>query len=186
MKFDKSRLRINTEIEQLIWDGWWLAGGAIRASFADDEEIMDYDLFFKNKLCAAGASIKLEELGYKVIFNCPEGKLTTYKKDNIKVQIITENFYSDVESLINTFDIKACRVVFDGKFIYGYYSSIRDIIKKSIKLHRVDFPAATMKRIAKYIKKGYTLDNQAIKFFIDTIYSAGFAHKDIDRRFYID
>ena len=43
-----------------------------------------------------------------------------------------------------------------------------------------------MKRIQKYIQKGFTLTNKAVDAYIDRIYTAGLWAEDLDRRFYVD
>lgn len=163
----------------------WLGGGAIRAAFAN-EEIADYDMFFGSSLAAAKVEVELESLGAETIFKCPQGKLTTMKYQGMKIQLITEFFYFDMNQLIDTFDITACRFATDGNVIVTRYSSIRDTWKRQINLHRVDFPVATMKRIAKYIKKGYKLTNAAATSFVNGIYDRGRMHLELDDRVYID
>lgn len=176
----------------LIDNTTMLAGGALRSLF-DYGVISDFDLFFKYPTAAWIAKDRLLAENFKVTFQCPEGKLTTLKKEpcyeipaGMKVQLITERWYYDPKELIDTFDINACRMAYDGQNITTCYSSIRDATKKKINLHAVSYPAATMKRIAKYIQKGYTLQNGAVDTFINTVYDAGLEHRELDRRFYID
>ena len=170
---------------KLINNQVWLAGGAIRSAIAR-EPISDYDLFFSNSLTAGQTTLKLEDLGAEIIFKCPQGKLTTYKKDGMKIQCITEDFYSDMNILIETFDITACRYVTDGVTILTKYSSVRDTLKKNINLHVVTYPVATMKRVVKYSNKGYTLTNKAAKMFVQGIYDKGVQRKELNTRVYID
>jgi hypothetical protein len=169
----------------LLNDNVWLAGGAIRSAI-NDEPICDYDLFFRSTIDSFNTIIRLEELGAELVFKCPEGKLTTFKLNGMKIQCITEDYYPSMETLIDTFDITACRYVTDGKVILTYYSSVRDTLKKQINLHRVMYPVATMKRVAKYANKGYTLTSKASKFFVEGIYEKGKTGKELNTRVYID
>jgi hypothetical protein len=163
----------------------WLAGGAIRSAIGR-EPIADYDLFFRNSIAAANTRITLEDRGFEIVFKCPEGKLTTYKKGDMKIQCITENYYNSMQSLIDTFDITACRYVMSDDRVLTSYSAIRDTLKKRINLHRIDNPVATMKRIAKYVSKGYTLTTAASEKFVDSIYEKGVERMELNRRVYID
>lgn len=163
----------------------WLAGGALRAIIAG-EAISDYDLFFRNGLVAAKTRVEIESLGAETIFKCPEGKLTTYMLHGMKIQCITENFYPSMEELIDTFDITACRYATDGTRFISTYSAVRDTLKRKINLHRVDFPVASMKRIAKYANKGYVMTSKAALFFTDLIYQRGQRNEELNTRIYID
>ena len=176
----------------------WLAGGALRTVLDETDIIQDYDLFFKNQLAAKRTELKLEDLGAKVIFKCPQGKLTTLKlpaslakldpheitstDDYMKIQLVTENYYSSVENLLNQFDVTPCRFAYDGTGLYAFYSSIRDVKKKRLGIHAVPFPMATMRRIEKYINKGYKLTRQGIERFVTQISET----ETINGRFYID
>lgn len=167
--------------------GCFLAGGALRACLTDDEQIIDYDLFFTHAQAAEGAKQRLvDHHNAKMVFNCPEGKLTTYMLEgDIKVQCITEMWW-EIDMALDMFDINACRYAFDGFRVFTKYSAVRDTLKKQITLHRVNYPNASMKRIAKYIQKGYKLTNKAVDQFVDRIYTAGAENEFLDQRFYID
>lgn len=169
----------------LLNDKTWLAGGALRSALTS-ALISDYDVFFSNTYESARVEVELEHLGAETVFKCPEGKLTTMTFDGMKIQLITEFFYENMEHLIDTFDITACRFATDGKVMVTKYSSIRDTYKKRINLHRVDFPVATMKRIAKYANKGYTITSKCAKLFVDIVYNRGVADIELDTRVYID
>ena len=178
IKSDEIKKIINLNI---INSTSWLAGGALRASY-NSEEIKDYDMFFKDVLSLNLSKTILENNNYEKIFDCPEGKLTTYKKENIKIQLVSENYYYSCEKLLDEFDITACRYAFDGKYVYCYFSSIRDTKNKKIDFHKITYPMASMKRIQKYIKKGYTLKNKSIEKFINNVKEM----QNINGRFYID
>lgn len=170
----------------LVTDVSWLAGGAIRSAIAK-EPISDYDMFFRSSIAAANTRIALENKGFEIIFKCPEGKLTTYKSGDMKVQCITENYYTDMHELIDSFDITACRYSMDGSDrVLTSYSAIRDTLKKRINLHSIEYPVATMKRIAKYVSKGYVLTNDAAVKFTDSVYERGVERQELNRRVYID
>jgi hypothetical protein len=170
----------------LLDDQTWLGGGALRSALADDEEVVDYDLFFNNSLAAAKVEVELESLGAETIFKCPEGKLTTMVYNGMKIQLITEFFYDNMKTCIDSFDINACRFITDGDIVLTKYSAVRDVLKKQITLNRVDFPTATMMRIAKYAKKGYRLKSSHAQRFVEEIWQRGKDNLDIDMRVYID
>lgn len=172
----------------LLNDSTWLAGGSLRAALrGDDDEIVDYDMFFRSSLDAAKVEVELEALGAETAFKCPEGKLTTMKYKGMKIQLITEFFYATMSDCINSFDINASRFITDGgETVLTKYTAVRDVLKKQITLHRVDFPVATMLRIAKYSKKGYKLKSASAQGFVEEIWQRGKDNMQIDARIYID
>lgn len=171
----------------LLREGVWLAGGAIRDALRGNHDVADYDVFFSNALEATRTELYLEEdLGFECVFKCPQGELTTLKKGGMKIQLVTKFFYNSMDEVIDRFDITACRHVTDGKVILTKYSSVRDTFNKKINLHTIEFPNATMKRIQKYIQRGFTLTNKAVDKYVDRIYTAGAINEFMDLRFYVD
>lgn len=168
-------------------DGTWLGGGALRAALrGDDDEIVDYDMFFRSIIDAATVEIELETLGAETVFKCPEGKLTTMKYKDMKIQLITEFFYSSMEQCVDSFDINASRFITDGDIVLTRYSAVRDVLKKQITLNVVNFPVASMLRIGKYSKKGYKLKSSSALSFVENIWQRGKDNLEINARIYID
>lgn len=164
----------------------YLGGGCFRGIFGKDEVVVDYDVFFKKERDAANMRLDLEEAGFETIFQCPQGKLTTMKKDDVKVQLITEFYYPNETLLINTFDIDACRFVLYNKILLTDRCAIRGCRRKIITFNVVDFPVATFKRIQKYLAKGYTIPNKSIDNYVQSIYNKGRSGIELNTRVYID
>lgn len=165
---------------------WWLAGGALRSEF-DETEVSDLDLFMSMGADPKEAEEFYTSRGYEVKFRCPEGKLVTLKKEGRpKVQLIMEFTFTSPEELMDSFDIRACRFVYDGIRLHYYISSIKDAKRKEIKLHRNAFPNATFRRIVKYHDKGNKITRDAIQFYTSDIYKKGNLRQEMEERFYID
>lgn len=181
-------LKIEDDVLEILekYDTCYLAGGALRGCFGSNEEIIDYDLFFKDTLTPSYVQLHLESKGYEVIFNCPEGRLTTLKKDDVKIQLIKELQYANPRELISTFDIRACCIALHDGLIHTFEKTPEDCKKKEIHFNRIDFPVATFKRIMKYVDKGYTLDNDVIQEYVQNVYDKGSSGEDLSKRFYID
>jgi hypothetical protein len=195
----------------------WLAGGSLRTLIDPKEEVSDYDLFFKNQeyfdrdsaLINKGlvrfVKQKLTNLGFKLTFECPEGKLYTYTKPfcsvckcfvieehhmhhpitNAKVQLICEYFYSSPEELLSTFDLTPCLFATDGTFLYVYKSGIKSVKKKIAELHRLTYPVSSIKRLIKYANKGYNV-NAAIVSIVDNLINRTDILATDSMRIYID
>lgn len=184
----------------------WLAGGSLRTLIDPKEKICDYDLFFKRQEKDIEGSKynkvpevrqKLNNLGFKCTFECPEGKLYTYQKEIInmltedmestfiKVQLICEYFYQTPEELLSTFDLSPCLFATDGKFLWTYKYAVRDVKRKVARCHKLTYPVASVKRLIKYSNKGYNV-NLAIQDIVSNLIE----HRDIlasdSMRVYID
>lgn len=175
----------------IIGKGCFLAGGSIRTLLVD-EEASDFDLFFETKTFeekqkefsvdvnfeSTSAEVKneciyservlevrsiLEREKFKLIFSCSEGKLFTYAKDNLKIQLILEK-YGIPENLIGDFDFNACKAAFDGEFLYIPKEFVRDVKTKKLSINVVTYPVATIKRLIKYSNKGYNVNNACMEF----------------------
>ena len=189
----KARLSKLTPLLDLgvLGNGVFVAGGSMRTLIVD-EEVCDFDMFFESGQLVDDVRDKLEVAGYELVFECPEGKLFTYAfiKDDgskIKVQLILETMGSP-ESVIDTFDFTACCAAYDGTTLFLNPRFVRDVKKKSLELHTLTFPVATLKRMIKYSNKGYNV-NEAARSIVDTIQTVllgGGFFDDDDLRVYID
>jgi hypothetical protein len=180
---------------EYLSDDVWLAGGALRGIVGEKNTINDFDVFFRNPTAYQNLISRLDQHKIlKLVFSCPNNKLKTYsgivKHDDssfyIKIQLITPKFYDTVEELLNSFDINACRLIMDNKFLYTYRSILKDIKHREINLHNVTHPNATFKRMLKYQSKGYKITNHAIDFFVDKVYDMGYSNIELQNQHYID
>lgn len=183
-KLSKSFFARQFPFHDLDLQGVIPAGGCFRTLY-DKTEVADYDIFFKDLSEAPRVEKYYTDSGYSIAFRCPEGKLTTLKKDNLpKVQLITEHTYKTGEDLINTFDLTACMFALEDGFVLADFLGTKHAMKKEIHLNKVLYPAATMKRITKYIQKGYKLPSSTIELYISKI--RNFTEEELNMRFYID
>lgn len=134
--------------------GVYLAGGAIRSEF-DGTKVDDYDLFFASKLHFAEMDAELTGK-YPEKFRCPQGNLITYDVDGAKVQLIGKLYHNSPEALIRSFDFTASQFARDGSGrLFQGKQSAADAVAKILRLNALTYPVATLKRIGKYIAKGY-------------------------------
>lgn len=176
---------LDSSILSLLRGGVVLAGGALRALVDTSEEIMDYDLFVLDQGVIPKLKADLEDIGYKLVFECPKGQLYTYKNsEGTKVQIINKRPYRDCEDLIASFDITACCAAYDGNTFYTHDRFVFDNLNKLINLNKVEYPNATLRRIVKYSNKGFKLSNAACTTFTTTVNSMILTEDNSE--FYID
>lgn len=172
----------------LLIGGVYLAGGALRTLVDLDEVVSDYDLFFESQVAAELTRERLKNLGFDLIFECPEGKLFTFAGRGMKIQCVCENYYFTAKELISTFDFTACAAAFDGNTLWVHRHFARSVRKKTLKLLSLTFPVATLGRIIKYDKKGYKTGKCRLEFVeaLQGLFDTGFRLDDKNARFYID
>ena len=135
--------------------GVYLAGGAIRSEF-DGTKIDDYDLFFDSKARFSEMDAYLLSLGHAEKFRCPQGNLVTYDVTGNKVQLIGKLYNSSAAEIIQSFDFTASQLARDGSGqLFTGNGSMADAVNKILRLNRLTYPVATLKRIGKYMAKGY-------------------------------
>lgn len=188
--------------------GAFLAGGSLR-TLISDEEVSDFDVFFswlspiitpENQnpcleipLGTATPEIprysnveaikrKLEKEKFKLIFSCPEGKMFSYKKGDMKIQLILE-ITDRPQQIIEQFDFNACCAAFDGEFFYYSKEFIRDVKTKKLSINQITYPVATIKRMVKYAAKGYNINGACFQFMTQT---SGAIFDGEQLRLYID
>lgn len=143
-----------------------VAGGAARSLVVNDM-VNDVDLFFVDRSTAPDVEAKLVALGGKIAFRCPLGHLTTlvvpvpnrYRPDapdQLKVQLVTKQSYRSMQELVDSFDFTCTQFAWDGRTGVSGTHAVFDAQNKVLRLHRLTFPVSTIKRIAKYVNRGYT------------------------------
>jgi hypothetical protein len=159
------------------------AGGACRTMLTG-EPLEDIDLFFYSDAALQYTKTALKFAGAKLVFSCPEGELFTYKFMDMKVQLIAKRFYVGIGELLSSFDFTICRFglslrQFSTLLIRGdirpsdFYlnvADLKDLQTRTLRIHRVEYPVATLHRITKYMKKGYKPFDQQ-DFYVQLVHA---------------
>lgn len=140
-----------------------IAGGALRA-FYDQTEVKDYDLYFQSKADMDAVDAAFAAGGYELIFRCPLGLLVTYRDAyGMKYQVIGLAFFNSPAEVIHTFDITASQFAVrqhpsgEIEVAEGFFA-VEHALQKKLAIHALPYPAASLKRVGKYIEKGYSGD----------------------------
>jgi len=144
-----------------------IAGGAVRDSLFGNEysdiDIFgltkeDLDLFVKLNLSKGH--------GYKLVYF--NDNLRTYRKGKIKVQIIYRE-YEKLTDIIDSFDFTVCQFMYDGDKVICNPSGLLDVYHKRIVINHLEplFVFDSLRRVQKYVQKGYTICNGGIKDILD-------------------
>lgn len=142
-----------------IVPGVFIAGGAIRDSIIG-EKYDDIDLFGDKGLLEEQFK-KLKDDNWELVYDTQD--LKTFKKEGIKVQIISRNDTRYIESCLNEFDFTVCQFAYspDTEKLFCNPDSIIHLYEKKLVLNPngIPYPFDTLRRMQKYIKKGYTICN---------------------------
>lgn len=147
----------------------WMAGGAIRDSllgvipsdidiFGTSKEQLDD--FIKNNLTSAK---KIYEDNYVKSFIFGEWK----------VQVIYR-FFKNIDETLDSFDFTICQFAYNGESILCNPESLIHLFSKKLVVHKLNpkFCVDSLRRMQKYIKKGYSICGGGINDFVNTIRAA--------------
>lgn len=161
--------RLLDNLLEFLPDGAIIAGGFALSCVLDDKNAKDIDIFFTSQkafdetlaLFTKRGVEKPEDWafdGYKIAETSKEtGEryvLLTHEK-RPAVQLLKMVWYDSPEHVIDSFDFTISQFAFDNKGFYFNGVSMHDISKKRLVLHRMQFPASTLRRLIKYTHKGY-------------------------------
>jgi len=170
-------------------DGPWIAGGCLHRTYRKlPLENADVDIFFKNKeqfeQFVSAMSLSSLTVGYEIkstIFSEWHCTLTIkYIDVDWKIQCVTFKYFDNIESLFKSFDINVCRIAYDGNNIIYEDTVLNDIKENKLKFNdgSIYYPSVTLKRLVKYIKMGYDIDDIHLKSLTHAFYKS--KKKEID------
>lgn len=147
-------------------DGPWIAGGAIRRTLQADKLESDIDYFFRDEGQLKGFSERIVSQGFSKLRETDHhihyrGKLPGEDKER-DVQAIKMAFYRDAASVIDSFDFTICMFAFDGTQLTSGEHSLWDLGRKRLAVHKITYPTASVRRMLKYGRQGFTVCNGAI------------------------
>jgi hypothetical protein len=110
--------------------------------------------------------------------------MTTLRLGSEKIQLIKLVTYDSVEDILQSFDFTACMAATDGISIWFTTSFVKDVKRRELRLNKLSYPIATLKRFAKYVVKGYNAKKFAAEY-VESVRSTDFSENALERE-YID
>ena len=164
-------------------NGPWIAGGSLHRTYRKIPLTnADVDVFFKNKeqFEQFVAAISLSSLfsNYKIestIYSEWHCTLTIkYMDTEWKIQCVTFKYFDTIESLFKSFDINVCRIAYDGTNIIYEDGVLNDINSNKLKFNEgsIYYPSVTLKRLVKYVKMGYDIEDVDLKMLTHAFYKS--------------
>lgn len=153
-----------------IESDFWIAGGAI-TSFLSGDKMKDIDCFVANRTNAAKLLIELrkkyEFKAYLITPNAVKG-WATIKGVKLAIDVVKNTFQNPIQTIENFDFTVTCFAVDKSNF---YYHSLApfDILRKKLVVNKLSHPVDSMRRIQKYVRKGYGACNGTIMEIAEAI-----------------
>ena len=128
----------------------WIAGGMLRAYFANEKLSSDFDVFFPDEREWEKANDHF--YGNKVLFE--NDKTKKFLRHGRKIDLI-KIFFESPEATIEEFDFTVTCAAIDYTQLYCNDNFFIDLSKKSLVINKLPYPLSTLQRLQKYIRKGY-------------------------------
>lgn len=141
-------------------DGAWIGGGAIRRTLIGQPLDSDFDFFFRSKdrfdkwLAEKPKTMNVtRETKHHVQL---EGTIGDSQLP-IVVQGINFQYYPDgAPTIPDSFDYTITQFVLSGKSLYTTDIALWDLGRKKLSINKITYPVASMRRMLKYTKQGFT------------------------------
>lgn len=159
--FDETTLRsVLDKLPPCSKTGPWIAGGALRRTLQGKEPESDFDFFFRDADQLRDFTERLEKQGLAKIRETEHhvhyrGRLTADGPER-DIQCIRFSFYQSASAVIDSFDYTICMLAFDGITLTVGEYTLWDLGRKRLAIHKITYPVATMRRMLKYTRQGFT------------------------------
>jgi len=118
----------------------------------------DIDVFFRTKEQFDETKAYVESIGYQKhqenAYNKHPNPTEDFPGD---LQLISLGYYATPEAVIDTFDFTICQMITDGDTLWLGDYTLWDLARKRLALHELTYPVATLGRLMKYSKQGFTV-----------------------------
>jgi hypothetical protein len=164
-------------------NGPWIAGGCLHRTYRKlPLTNADVDVFFKNKeqfeIFVSTMSLSSLFSNYTIestIYSEWHCTLTIkYMDVDWKIQCVTFKYFDNIEELFKSFDINVCRIAYDGTNVIYEDGVLNDINNNKMKFNEgsIYYPSVTLKRLVKYVKMGYDVEDVDLKTLTHAFYKS--------------
>jgi hypothetical protein len=162
-------------IKNMLGNGVWIAGGAIRKTILGEALNTDVDFFFGSSEILEKFKAEIIDYGAELQHKTDHQETYVYNSSalegEVKLQLVKIDYYKDVESLLNSFDFTICQFAYDGENLYCGKYSLWDLSRKRLAIHKITYAIPSMRRIIKYSKQGFYACSGFLADFLTSIAS---------------
>ena len=165
-------------------DGPWIAGGALHRTYRKlSLSDSDVDVFFKNKEQLDNFLMELNINALKtgkystksyIVSDWHHTIVVNYMDTDWKIQCVCFKYFDTIEDLFRSFDINVCRIAYDGNNVIFEKQVLDDINNNNLKFNEssIHYPSVTLKRLVKYVKMGYNIEDVELKTLTQAFYKS--------------
>jgi hypothetical protein len=147
---------------------FFIAGGCFTKL---DEEVNDFDVFFKDEKSFSKQLNYLEKINYSIKARETINS-TSFLYNGRMYDLINKKFFKDPEEIINEFDFTCCQAVYDGQKFHFGEQYLKHNFRKQLAINKITYPVHTLKRVIKYNKQGYWICNGGIQHLVESLRKA--------------
>lgn len=153
---------------------FWIAGGAL-TSFMSKDKIKDIDCFVSSRHNACKLVLELRrkfEFKHYLITKEAIKGTAVVNGGRLAIDVVKRSFDSPKET-IEGFDFTVCCMSVDRENLYYHKNVAFDILRKKLVVNNLPFPVSSVRRMNKYIKKGYSACNGTIMEVLTAVRGVG-------------
>jgi hypothetical protein len=154
-------------------NGPWIAGGSLLLTYLDKPLDSDVDIYFKNLDQYKESSIKLERYFHRLYKTEFSDTFLVYalvnnRSKEIKIQLVYYNPKPTATEIISEFDLDVCQIAFDGSRVVTSTTFVESVnnMKMNINIDKISKPIFTLKRLMKYSRRGFSIDDDNLNRFL--------------------
>lgn len=175
-------------------NGPWVAGGSLLRTLTGESFLDgDIDVFFQNKQ-------QFENYVYELVSNSSSDEphndhndrtnkhyivkhrtptewhttiVLEYLGREWKIQCVKFIYFNCIESLFNSFDFDICMLAYDGESLFSDNQTLDAIKNKKIALRNIKYPAVTLYRLVKYMRRGYDISDSDVQLIVKSLNKKG-------------
>ena len=165
-------------------DGPWIAGGALHRTYRKlPLSDSDVDVFFKNKeqldkylleLNSNALSTGKYSVTTYIVSEWHHTMVVSYMDTEWKIQCVSFKYFDTIEDLFRSFDINVCCIAYDGTNVVYEHNALNEINNNVIHFNAnsINYPSVTLKRLVKYVKMGYDIEDYDLKVLTRAFYKS--------------
>ena len=165
-------------------DGPWIAGGALHRTYRKlPLSDSDVDVFFKNKeqldkylleLNSNALSTTKYSVTTYIVSEWHHTMVVSYMDTEWKIQCVSFKYFDTIEDLFRSFDINVCCIAYDGTNVVYEHNALNEINNNVIHFNAnsINYPSVTLKRLVKYVKMGYDIEDHDLKVLTRAFYKS--------------
>jgi hypothetical protein len=145
------------DLPESIIDNCWIAGGGVKDWFTDGKVKNDCDFFCVDRKTMATLVYHLRNTYKFEHFLITKNAIKGFgfiKGVKINIDVVKKDFQNAIDTL-EKFDFTVCCFAVCNDKFYWHESAPFDLLKNRLVINALPHPVDTMKRMQKYIKKGF-------------------------------